>query len=81
MSLFSDLKVFFVDMSLLADEKWHVAGQCTVANVQTKIHVVDMALLADKKIYLVDMALLADKKICITNSSDAPDEFWKAYRD
>jgi len=55
-------------MSLLADEKWHVAGKCTAANVQTKIHV-------------VDMALLADKTICITNSSDTPDDFWKAYRD
>jgi len=46
-----------------------------------KVYFEDMSFLADKKIYLEGMLLMADKKICITNLSDTPDEFWKAYRD
>jgi hypothetical protein len=80
MSFASDLKIHFVDMSFMADEKWHVSGECATATSKTKVHVVSMSFMADKKIHLVDMAFMADREICITNPKDAPEEFWKAYR-
>ena len=80
MSVLAEMKVKFVDLSILADEKWYVAGKCENAVSATKIKVVIFSSLADKKVKLESMSFAADKKICITNIGDAPKEFWDAYK-